>query len=52
MLETYKYLFGIGAIVLLFLPLRPGIGTTVNGARLWVHVGRSSSSRASWGRSR
>jgi cell division protein FtsW (lipid II flippase) len=38
-LEQYKYLFGIGAIALLFLPRVPGIGTTVNGARLWVHVG-------------
>ncbi len=51
-LESYKYIFGIGAIALLFLPRLPGIGTTVNGARLWVHVGRSSSSRASWRRSR
>ena len=39
MLESYKYLFGIGAICLLALPALPGIGTTVNGARLWVHVG-------------
>jgi cell division protein FtsW (lipid II flippase) len=38
-LEQYKYIFGIGAIVLLFLPRVPGLGTTVNGARLWVHVG-------------
>jgi cell division protein FtsW (lipid II flippase) len=38
-LEQYKYLFGIGAIALLFLPRVPGIGTSVNGARLWVHVG-------------
>ena len=38
-LESYKYLFGLGAIVLLFLPRVPGIGTTVNGARLWVHAG-------------
>src|SRR5262245_31880845 len=38
-LESYKYLFGLGAIVLLFLPRVPGLGTTVNGARLWVHVG-------------
>jgi cell division protein FtsW (lipid II flippase) len=38
-LEQYKYLFGIGAILLLFLPRVPGIGETVNGARLWVHVG-------------
>jgi cell division protein FtsW (lipid II flippase) len=38
-LEQYKYLFGISAIVLLFLPRLPGLGTTVNGARLWVHIG-------------
>jgi cell division protein FtsW (lipid II flippase) len=38
-LEAYKYLFGIGAIGLLFLPALPGIGATVNGARLWVRVG-------------
>src|SRR5579864_7683214 len=38
-LESYKYLFGLGAIVLLFLPRLPGLGTTVNGARLWVHAG-------------
>jgi cell division protein FtsW (lipid II flippase) len=38
-LESYKYIFGIGAIVLLFLPRVPGLGTTVNGARLWVRVG-------------
>jgi cell division protein FtsW (lipid II flippase) len=38
-LERYKYLFGLGAIVLLFLPRLPGLGTTINGARLWIHVG-------------
>jgi cell division protein FtsW (lipid II flippase) len=38
-LEHVKYVFGISAIVLLFLPRLPGLGTTVNGARLWVHVG-------------
>jgi cell division protein FtsW (lipid II flippase) len=38
-LEQVKYLFGIGAIALLFLPRVPGLGTSVNGARLWVHVG-------------
>ncbi len=38
-LENYKYLFGLGAIGLLFLPALPGFGQTVNGARLWVHVG-------------
>jgi cell division protein FtsW (lipid II flippase) len=38
-LETYKYLFGISAIALLLLPILPLLGLTVNGARLWVHVG-------------
>jgi cell division protein FtsW (lipid II flippase) len=38
-LEDYKYLFGIGAILLLFLPRVPHLGTTVNGARLWVRIG-------------
>lgn len=38
-LESYKYLFGLGAIVLLVFPALPGIGKTVNGARLWVELG-------------
>ncbi len=38
-LESYKYLFGLSAIFLLVLPALPGFGTSVNGARLWVHVG-------------
>ena len=39
LLENYKYLFGLGAIGLLFMPLLPGIGQTVNGSRLWIHAG-------------
>ena len=38
-LEQYKYLFGLSSIVLLMLPALPGIGQTINGARLWVKVG-------------
>jgi cell division protein FtsW (lipid II flippase) len=38
-IETYKYLFGLGAVVLLALPALPGIGQTINGARLWVKIG-------------
>jgi cell division protein FtsW (lipid II flippase) len=38
-LESYKYLFGLGAIGLLVLPALPVIGQSVNGARLWVHFG-------------
>jgi cell division protein FtsW (lipid II flippase) len=37
--EGYKYLFGLGAIVLLALPAVPGLGVTVNGANLWVKIG-------------
>jgi cell division protein FtsW (lipid II flippase) len=39
LLENYKYLFGLGALALLFMPLLPVIGLRVNGARLWVHFG-------------
>jgi cell division protein FtsW (lipid II flippase) len=38
-LESYKYLFGLGAIVLLMLPALPVIGESINGARLWIHFG-------------
>ncbi len=38
-LEQFKYLFGLAAIGLLFLPRVPGLGETVNGARLWVKLG-------------
>jgi len=38
-LESYKYLFGLSALALLFMPVLPKIGRTINGARLWVHVG-------------
>jgi cell division protein FtsW (lipid II flippase) len=38
-LESYKYLFGVSAVGLLVLPALPVIGTTINGARLWVKFG-------------
>jgi len=38
-LERYKYLFGVSAIVLLLLPSVPHLGTRVNGVRLWIRVG-------------
>jgi cell division protein FtsW (lipid II flippase) len=37
-LESYKYVCGLGAVVLLVLPALPVLGERVNGARLWVHV--------------
>jgi cell division protein FtsW (lipid II flippase) len=38
-LERYKYVFGVTALCLLFLPRLPVIGESVNGSRLWIHVG-------------
>jgi cell division protein FtsW (lipid II flippase) len=38
-LESYRYLFGVAAVVLLLLPSVPGLGERVNGVRLWVDVG-------------
>ncbi len=38
-LERYKYVFGVTALVLIFLPRLPVIGEPINGSRLWIHVG-------------
>ena len=38
-LDRYRYFLLIIAIGLLLAPLLPGIGRTVNGARLWIGVG-------------
>ncbi len=38
-LEKYKYLFGLSAVILLMLPSVPALGQRINGARLWVHIG-------------
>jgi cell division protein FtsW (lipid II flippase) len=38
-LERYRYLFGVSAVVLLMLPSLPGVGQRVNGVRLWIDVG-------------
>ena len=39
-LERYKYLVGLGSIALLLLPALPVLGTTINGARLWIRIGQ------------
>jgi cell division protein FtsW (lipid II flippase) len=41
-LQRFTYTSGLAAIVLLLLPMAPGIGKTVNGARIWIHVGSMS----------
>ncbi len=38
-LERYRYLLALGGIGLLLAPLMPVIGTTKNGARLWLQLG-------------
>jgi cell division protein FtsW (lipid II flippase) len=38
-LERYRYTFALLGFLLLVLPMAPGIGATINGARLWVQVG-------------
>ena len=38
-LDRYRYLTLVAAIGLLAAPLLPHVGTTVNGARLWIDVG-------------
>jgi cell division protein FtsW (lipid II flippase) len=41
-LQAYTYTIGLGAIVLLLLPLVPGLGTEINGARIWIGIGNFS----------
>jgi cell division protein FtsW (lipid II flippase) len=38
-LQSYTYLFGLGALILLLLPVVPGLGRTVFGARIWIEIG-------------
>lgn len=38
-LQRFTYTSGLAAIVLLLLPMLPGIGNTVNGARIWIQLG-------------
>ena len=39
------------SIFLLLLPMVPGLGKEINGARIWIGIGGSRSSRARWPRS-
>ena len=38
-LQRFTYTLGLAGIVLLLLPLMPGLGTTKFGARIWIQVG-------------
>lgn len=41
-LFRYTYLTGLGAVILLLLPMLPIVGQEINGARVWVHIGSFS----------
>ena len=38
-LQRYTYIFGLAALVLLLLPMLPGIGREIYGARVWIGIG-------------
>ncbi|MEO6826434.1 MAG: FtsW/RodA/SpoVE family cell cycle protein [Microbacteriaceae bacterium] len=38
-LLRYTYIFGLSGLVLLLLPMLPGIGKEVYGARIWIGIG-------------
>ncbi|AIV39079.1 MULTISPECIES: FtsW/RodA/SpoVE family cell cycle protein [unclassified Curtobacterium] len=38
-LQRYRYIFMFATIALLLLPMLPGIGENVGGARVWIRVG-------------
>ena len=39
LLEQYRYLLGLAGLGLLVIPLVPGLGTEINGARIWASIG-------------
>ena len=38
-LQRYRYTFGLIGVLLLIMPLLPGIGRSINGSRIWVSLG-------------
>ncbi|NPC98804.1 FtsW/RodA/SpoVE family cell cycle protein [Nocardioides sp. zg-DK7169] len=38
-LQRFTYTCGLAALVLLILPMVPGVGREINGARIWISVG-------------
>lgn len=41
-LSAYTYTCGLAALVLLLLPLVPGLGRQIHGARIWIGIGHFS----------
>jgi len=38
-LQRFTYTAGLGAVILLLLPLAPGLGSAKGGARIWIQLG-------------
>jgi cell division protein FtsW (lipid II flippase) len=41
-LQRYRYTFLLLALIAIMMPLVPGIGRTINGARIWIYIGPAS----------
>lgn len=49
-LDAFTYTLGLIGVILLLLPIVPGVGYEINGARLWAHVGSISVQPAEFGK--
>jgi cell division protein FtsW (lipid II flippase) len=49
-LDAFTYTIGLAGIVLLLLPVLPGVGFEINGARLWAKLGPISFQPAEFGK--
>lgn len=49
-LDAFTYTIGLAGVILLLLPIVPGIGQEINGAKLWVQLGDFVFQPAEFGR--